>query len=59
MEERILVIHRNGIVTVVGPMTLDQAKKGQIEIINKMKKGTGNVVIDRPKSLESVLKELD
>jgi len=58
MEERVLVISRNGIVTVVGPMPVKEAKEGQLAIIKKMKPGTGNVVIQQTMKLEDFMKQL-
>ncbi len=57
---KILVINSTDRMTVViGPLSLDDAKIGQREIIKKIPEGSATVVIDELITLEEYMKTLE
>jgi hypothetical protein len=59
MNSILLITASNNLnVTVVGPLTIDDAKKGQRDIIAKIPEGSATVVIDTVIPLEDYLKTL-
>lgn len=58
MENRILIIKSSTGTSVIGPVSLETAKKGQKEIIKKVGHGS-TVIIDKLQTFEDYIQSLN